>query len=68
MCSLFYKMPVTMNSTFNYLRPAINNKKLIAKVNVVKKGKTICVLEVNVYDENDLCLCNGTFTYMEIKK
>ena len=68
MCSLFYKMPVTLNSTFNYLRPAINNKKLIAKVNVVKKGKTICVLEVNVYDENDLCLCNGTFTYMEIKK
>ncbi len=68
MCSLFYKIPVTLNSTFNYLKPAINNKKIIAKANVIKRGKTICVLEVNVFDENDLCLCNGTFTYMEIAK
>lgn len=66
MCALLYKMPVTLNSTFNYLKPAMDIKKLIAKVHVIKKGKNICVLNVDVFDEKDTHLCNGTFTYMEI--
>ena len=67
-CGLVYKMPVTVNATFNYLKPAMNTSKLKAVVHPIKVGSTLAVLDVNVYDDKDLHLCNGTFTYMEINK
>lgn len=67
-CGLVYKMPVTVNATFNYLKPAMNTSKLKAVVHPIKIGSTLAVLDVNVYDDKDLHLCNGTFTYMEINK
>ena len=67
-CGLVYKMPVTVNATFNYLKPAMNTSKLKAVVHPIKVGSTLAVLDVNVYDDKDLHLCNGTFTYMEISK
>lgn len=67
-CALVYKMPVTVNATFNYLKPAMNTSKLKAVVHPIKVGSTLAVLDVNVYDDKDLHLCNGTFTYMEINK
>lgn len=67
-CALVYKMPVTVNATFNYLKPAMNTTKLVAIVHPIKVGSTLAVLDVNVYDDKDLHLCNGTFTYMEINK
>ena len=67
-CGLIYKMPVTLNANFNYLKPALNTKKIRAVVHSIKVGKTIAVLNVDVYDDNNICLCNGTFNYMEIAK
>lgn len=65
---LIYKMPVTLNANFNYLKPALNTKTIKAIVHPIKVGKTIAVLDVDVYDDKDICLCNGTFNYMEIAK
>lgn len=67
-CGLVYKIPATVNATFNYLKPAMNTSKLKAVVHPIKVGSTLAVLDVNVYDDKDLHLCNGTFTYMEINK
>lgn len=67
-CGLVYKMPVTVNATFNYLKPAMNTSKLKAVVHPIKVGSTLALLDVNVYDDKDLHLCNGSFTYMEINK
>ena len=67
-CGLVYKMPVTVNASFNYLKSAMNTSKLKAVVHPIKVGSTFAVLDVNVYDDKDLHLCNGTFTYMEINK
>lgn len=46
----------------------MNTSKLKAVVHPIKVGSTLAVLDVNVYDDKDLHLCNGTFTYMEINK
>ena len=60
----------TVNSSFNYLRPALNAKKLIAKAIEVKHGKRIMVFDVTVEDQEGTLLCSGFFTYMplEVKK
>ena len=68
MAALSYKMPVTLNAFINYLKPALNTSKIRAVIHPIKEGKNIMVLNVDLYDEKEIYLANGTFTYMEIKK
>lgn len=57
---------VTVNSSFSFLRPALTSKKLICEARCIKRGKQICVSHVEIKDENDVLLCDGTFTYHSI--
>lgn len=56
---------VTINASINYLKPA-KCKELITKVERVKVGKTIAVLNCNIYDENNNLLVTSTGTYNKI--
>ncbi len=64
----YYKRPVTLNTSFNYLRPALNTEKLVCKVHCIKVGKTVLVVEANVFDQNDVQLSFGIITLMETIK
>ena len=56
----------TVNSSFSYLRPAIDSKKIVAEGTVVKRGRRVLVINVEVRDEKGTVLCTGIFTYMPV--
>ena len=57
---------VTLDSNINYLKKATGNK-LLAKATTLKKGKTIAVFEVTVYDEDNEIIAKANVTYFYIK-
>lgn len=64
---------VTVNSSFNYLSPAIvagdpltDPKKIIATSRELKRGKRVLFYEVDVTDQDGRLLCSGQFTIMPL--
>ena len=64
---------VTVNSSFNYLSPAIVTgdpltapKKIIATSRELKRGKRVLFYEVDVTDQDGRLLCSGQFTIMPL--
>lgn len=58
----------TVNSTINFLKAAINTEKLIGKAKVVKQGKTISVVDVDINNEKGTLIATATFTYFNLRK
>lgn len=58
---------VTVDANINYFKPAVGNK-IIAKAKTIKPGKTICVVEVMVYNDNEDCVAKSTMTFYYISK
>ena len=61
MASHGYKA-VTMNASYNFFRSANVGDCLTAEAREVKHGKTVCVFEVRITDQNGVLLGTGTFT------
>ena len=53
---------VTVSSTMNYLRPATGSK-IFCAAQPVRVGKTICVFDAALTDEEDRLVAKGTFTF-----
>lgn len=54
---------VTVNSSFQFMRPLRCGDKVLAKGTYRKMGRSLAVVDVSVTDINGLELCGGTFTY-----
>ena len=54
----------TLDSTFHYLKPALNTKTLFATTKEIKRGKRVLVYQVFVTDQDEQILAEGMFTYM----
>lgn len=59
---------VTMNATYNFLRSAQLGDVVTAEAVEVKSGKTICVYDVRVTDQNGTLLGTGTFTFFQLEE
>lgn len=57
---------VTMNSTYNFFRSAVAGDVVTATATEVKSGRTICVYDVRVTDQNGTLLGTGTFTFYQL--
>lgn len=59
----------TLDSQISFLSPAFfeKTKHLYAKANKVKAGKTIYVLRVDIYDEQDKLISTASFTFFIMK-
>ncbi len=57
---------VTLSSSMNYLRPS-QGSRLRAEGRQVKKGRTVCVVETSVYDDQDRLTARGTFEIYNMK-
>ena len=51
---------VTLGASMNYLRPS-QGTKLRAEGRMIKKGRTVAVVETSVYDDQDRLTARGTF-------
>ena len=65
MASHGYKA-VTMNASYNFCRSANVGDCLTAEAREVKHGKTVCVFEVRITDQNGVLLGTGTFTFYSL--
>lgn len=62
-----YGMKVTtMDSSFYFLRPALNSKKLYGRGQVVKHGRQVNTVRADLYDQDDVLIATGTFSCMSI--
>lgn len=52
---------VTLNCNINFIRPVFKGK-VIAKANVVHKGKQTGITEMTIVDEDNKLICRGTYT------
>lgn len=61
-------MAVTMNASYNFFRSASLGDALTAEATEVKHGKTVCVYEARVSDQNGTLLGTGTFTFYQLEQ
>lgn len=54
---------VTLNSTMNYIRAAVNTKKVLCQTSKVKSGKTIAVFNSVLTDDRGEVIASGTYTF-----
>ena len=56
-------MAVTVNCNYNFMRSARVGDTLTAKAREIKAGKTLCVYDVRITDQEGTLLGTGTFTF-----
>ena len=59
---------VTVNATYNYFRSVKEGAVITAEATEIKGGKTICVFDVQVKDQDGALLGTGTFTCYSLNK
>lgn len=58
---------VTVDASINYFKPA-KGEKLIAKAKTIKPGKTISVIEVEIYNDKNDMVAKSSMTFYYITK
>ena len=61
-------MAVTVNASYNYFRSAVPGDTLTAVATEVKTGRTLCVYDVRITDQNETLLGTGTFTFYQLEQ
>lgn len=59
---------VTVNASYNYFRSAKVGDTLTAEARESKYGKTICVYDVRITDQNGNLLGAGSFTFYQLEQ
>lgn len=52
----------TLNASVNYLHPVINTEYLFCRGEIIKSGKTVCVVRTVLTDDNGKLLADGSFS------
>lgn len=60
--------PITLNSSFNFLKPANKDQYIYSKAVPVHIGRDTFVTEVKIIDSTDTLIAYGTFTMFNSKK
>lgn len=58
----------TVNGSIQYLKAARNTEYIYCEAKVIKAGKTISVVHVEITDEKDTLLNTAEFTYFNLKE
>lgn len=58
---------VTANCDFHFMNAGKNCTEIYATATKLKVGRRLMVFDVSVFDQDDLLLCKGTFTYTPLK-
>ena len=59
---------VTVNCNYNFMRSAKVGDTLTAEAREIKAGKTLCVYDVHITDQNGTLLGTGTFTFYQLEQ
>lgn len=56
----------TLGSDMHYLNPGLDCTKVYAHAEAVKRGKKVCVIHIDLYDQKTTLLATATFTFMSL--
>lgn len=59
-------LPTTLTSNINYLRPTLGTKKITAKADVIKRGKNVSVVRIDIFDDRDVLVASGASNYSDL--
>lgn len=59
---------VTVSCSFNFMRSAKVGDRLVAEATETKSGRTLCVYDVTVKDQDGTLLSTGTFTFFRMEQ
>ncbi|MGI6110142.1 MAG: PaaI family thioesterase [Eubacteriaceae bacterium] len=65
-----YGIPMTtISGTMNFLNAAMEGKssKLFATAREIKHGRKICFYDVDIHDDNDRLIAQGTYTFFALE-
>lgn len=57
---------VTVNASYNFFRSAQVGDHLTAEAREVKSGRTVCVCDIRVTNQDNVLLGTGTFTFYKL--
>lgn len=58
----------TISGNMNYVRPATNSEFIYCEAKVVRQGRKVCVYNVELFDDNNELLQNGSFNFYVMSK
>lgn len=58
----------TIDGSFHFLRPGLGTTHLTSEARELKAGKNVLVYDVTVYDQDQVVLAEGIFSYMSLGK
>jgi len=68
MCAKYNNEPyVTLQANINYLE-AISEGRITATANLIRRGGTTCVVDVDIVSETNRLLAKGTFTMYRLPR
>ncbi|MBL7574401.1 acyl-CoA thioesterase [Peptoniphilus asaccharolyticus DSM 20463] len=56
----------TLNSSINFLAPAMKGSKLTGESKLLKNGKTVKVIDVEIKDESGKMVARGNFSFFDL--
>lgn len=56
----------TLSSNINFLVPAMKGRKLTGESILIKNGKTVKVIDVQIKDDRDKIVAKGTFSFFDL--
>lgn len=59
-------LPTTLTSNINYLRPTVGAEKITVKATVIKRGKNVSVVRVDLFNEKDVLVASGAANYSDL--
>lgn len=59
-------LPTTLCSNINYLRPTVGVKKITAKADVIKRGRNVSVVRIDIFDDKDVLVASGASNYSDL--
>ncbi len=59
-------LPTTLSSNINYLRPTLGTKVLKAKADVIKRGRNVSVVRIDLINDQDVLVASGAANYSDL--
>ena len=59
-------LPTTLSSNINFLRPTRGTKKIRAVADVIKRGRNVSVVRIDIFNDRDVLVASGAGNYSDL--
>ena len=66
--STYGELVTTLDASMNYLLPVENTEYVYCRAKVLRHGRKVSVIRVEIYNDTETILIDGSFTYYNLGK